>query len=168
MNYWWRQNILIEFLSPFFQPIKNYNPWAFLYFFSFLLIAGFVVINMVVGVIIDNFHRCRDQIEASCGIQAHSQTNAEHIVDGKYMFLVHLQAIIQCHFLLSYSKTPSSLETPVIPFGMMCLLCKNVVFAEIWLHNEILSEFITSFWINEYSYWAFEFNMNACRPKMGI
>ncbi|XP_065065604.1 voltage-dependent T-type calcium channel subunit alpha-1H-like isoform X3 [Rhopilema esculentum] len=64
------------------QPVKNHNPWAFLYFFSFLLIAGFVVINMVVGVIIDNFHRCRDQIEAIDGAKKNIQTIASHIVDG--------------------------------------------------------------------------------------
>ena len=52
----------VLFLS-LFQPIRNYNPWAFLYFVAFLLIAGFVVINMVVGVIIDNFQKCRDEIE---------------------------------------------------------------------------------------------------------
>lgn len=45
------------------QPKKNHNPWAFLYFVSFLLIAGFVVINMVVGVIIDNFQKCRVMVE---------------------------------------------------------------------------------------------------------
>eukprot|EP00794_Sanderia_malayensis_P008795 gene8795-9735_t len=64
------------------EPIKNHNPWAFLYFFSFLLIAGFVVINMVVGVIIDNFHRCRIEIEAIDGIQKHVTTKQEHILDG--------------------------------------------------------------------------------------
>lgn len=116
---------------PFFQPIKNHNPWAFLYFFSFLLIAGFVVINMVVGVIIDNFHRCRDQIEASCGIQTHSQTNAEHIVDGKSLFLIILQAIMQCHFFLSCNKTASTLTTPAIIVKLTYLLCKSVIFAEI-------------------------------------
>lgn len=42
---------------------------------------------MVVGVIIDNFHRCRDQIEASCGIQRNVQSEADHIVDGKYEIL---------------------------------------------------------------------------------
>lgn len=50
------------------QPKKNHNPWAFLYFVSFLLIAGFVVINMVVGVIIDNFQKCRILVEEEIGI----------------------------------------------------------------------------------------------------
>ncbi|XP_066933924.1 voltage-dependent T-type calcium channel subunit alpha-1H-like isoform X2 [Clytia hemisphaerica] len=45
------------------QPKRNANRWAFLYFVAFLLIAGFVVINMVVGVIIDNFQKCRVLVE---------------------------------------------------------------------------------------------------------
>ena len=39
-----------------------------MYFVSFLLIAGFVVINMVVGVIIDNFQKCRILVEEEIGI----------------------------------------------------------------------------------------------------
>ena len=57
-----------NFLVNLFQPQKNHNPWAFLYFVSFLLIAGFVVINMVVGVIIDNFQKCREVVEEEMDI----------------------------------------------------------------------------------------------------
>jgi voltage-dependent calcium channel T type alpha-1G len=41
------------------QPIKNYNEWMILYFISNLLIIGFFVINMFVGVVVDNFQKCR-------------------------------------------------------------------------------------------------------------
>jgi len=34
-----------------------------IYFISFLLIVGFFVINMFVGVVVENFHRCREQHE---------------------------------------------------------------------------------------------------------
>lgn len=45
------------------QPIENYNEWMLLYFISFLLLVGFFVLNMFVGVIIENFHKCRAQQE---------------------------------------------------------------------------------------------------------
>lgn len=45
------------------QPIENYNEWMLLYFISFLLLVGFFVLNMFVGVIIENFHKCRAEQE---------------------------------------------------------------------------------------------------------
>nr|XP_017214024.2 voltage-dependent T-type calcium channel subunit alpha-1G isoform X6 [Danio rerio] len=41
------------------QPVMNYNPWMLLYFISFLLIVAFFVLNMFVGVVVENFHKCR-------------------------------------------------------------------------------------------------------------
>ena len=41
------------------QPIENYNEWMLIYFISFLLLVGFFVLNMFVGVVIENFHKCR-------------------------------------------------------------------------------------------------------------
>lgn len=46
------------------QPMRNNNPWMLFYFISFLLIVGFFVLNMFVGVVVENFHRCRLQQEA--------------------------------------------------------------------------------------------------------
>ncbi|XP_064423736.1 voltage-dependent T-type calcium channel subunit alpha-1G [Latimeria chalumnae] len=46
------------------QPIMNYNPWMLLYFISFLLIVAFFVLNMFVGVVVENFHKCRQHQEA--------------------------------------------------------------------------------------------------------
>ena len=34
-----------------------------LYFVAFLLLAGFVVLNMLVGVVVENFQKCRDLLE---------------------------------------------------------------------------------------------------------
>ena len=34
-----------------------------LYFISFLLLVGFFVLNMFVGVVVENFHRCRAELE---------------------------------------------------------------------------------------------------------
>ena len=46
-----------------FQPRQNYNEWRLLYFVSFLLLVGFFVLNMFVGVVVENFHRCRAELE---------------------------------------------------------------------------------------------------------
>ncbi|CAI5680895.1 unnamed protein product [Oreochromis niloticus] len=45
------------------QPIRNHNPWMLLFFISFLLIVSFFVLNMFVGVVVENFHKCRQQQE---------------------------------------------------------------------------------------------------------
>ncbi|XP_078240344.1 voltage-dependent T-type calcium channel subunit alpha-1G isoform X8 [Pogona vitticeps] len=45
------------------QPSMNYNPWMLLYFISFLLIVAFFVLNMFVGVVVENFHKCRQHQE---------------------------------------------------------------------------------------------------------
>ncbi|XP_068614264.1 voltage-dependent T-type calcium channel subunit alpha-1G-like [Brachionichthys hirsutus] len=46
------------------QPVMNFNPWMLLYFISFLLIVAFFVLNMFVGVVVENFHKCRRHQEA--------------------------------------------------------------------------------------------------------
>ncbi|XP_036861567.2 voltage-dependent T-type calcium channel subunit alpha-1H isoform X1 [Manis javanica] len=46
------------------QPEPNHNPWMLLYFISFLLIVSFFVLNMFVGVVVENFHKCRQHQEA--------------------------------------------------------------------------------------------------------
>ncbi|KAJ8791710.1 hypothetical protein J1605_020432 [Eschrichtius robustus] len=53
-------------LSPIWspQPVPNHNPWMLLYFISFLLIVSFFVLNMFVGVVVENFHKCRQHQEA--------------------------------------------------------------------------------------------------------
>ncbi|RWS29033.1 voltage-dependent T-type calcium channel subunit alpha-1G-like protein, partial [Leptotrombidium deliense] len=45
------------------QPIENYNEWRLLFFISFLLLVAFFVLNMFVGVVVENFHRCREEQE---------------------------------------------------------------------------------------------------------
>ena len=47
----------------FFQPRENFNEWRLIYFISFLLLVGFFVLNMFVGVVVENFHRCRAEQE---------------------------------------------------------------------------------------------------------
>lgn len=45
------------------QPIRNYNPAKLVYFVSFLLLVGFCILNMFVGVVVENFHKCRAEQE---------------------------------------------------------------------------------------------------------
>ncbi|XP_068915162.1 voltage-dependent T-type calcium channel subunit alpha-1G-like [Tenebrio molitor] len=45
------------------QPVINYSEWRLLYFISFILLVGFFVLNMFVGVVVENFHRCREEQE---------------------------------------------------------------------------------------------------------
>ena len=45
------------------QPRENFNEWRLLYFISFLLLVAFFVLNMFVGVVVENFHRCREEQE---------------------------------------------------------------------------------------------------------
>ena len=45
------------------QPIENYNEWRMIYFISFLLLVGFFVLNMFVGVVVENFHKCKEALE---------------------------------------------------------------------------------------------------------
>ncbi|XP_015590684.1 voltage-dependent T-type calcium channel subunit alpha-1G isoform X2 [Cephus cinctus] len=45
------------------QPMENYSEWRLLYFIAFILLVGFFVLNMFVGVVVENFHRCREEQE---------------------------------------------------------------------------------------------------------
>ncbi|CAM4888615.1 unnamed protein product [Rotaria socialis] len=45
------------------QPIRNYSEVKLVYFISFLLLVGFFVLNMFVGVVVENFHICRAKQE---------------------------------------------------------------------------------------------------------
>nr|AIJ29365.1 voltage-gated T-type calcium channel [Trichoplax adhaerens] len=45
------------------QPKKNHNVVVLLYFISFLLLVGFFVLNMFVGVVVENFHKCQEEHE---------------------------------------------------------------------------------------------------------
>ncbi|CAF3600682.1 unnamed protein product [Rotaria sp. Silwood1] len=53
----------IDAVNVDMQPIRNYNEAKLIYFISYILIVSFVVLNMFVGVVIENFHTCRAQQE---------------------------------------------------------------------------------------------------------
>jgi len=41
----------------------NYREWRLAYFIPFLMLGGFLVLNMIVGVVVENFQRCREKLE---------------------------------------------------------------------------------------------------------
>ena len=49
----------IDAVGEDMQPLENYNEWRVFYFIAFLLLVSFFVLNMFVGVVIENFHKCR-------------------------------------------------------------------------------------------------------------
>jgi len=63
------------------QPIENYSEWRLVYFISFLLLVGFFVLNMFVGVVVENFHRCREEQEKE--ERARRQAKRAHKMEKK-------------------------------------------------------------------------------------
>lgn len=45
------------------QPNKNHSKAKAIYFIAFLLVISFFVLNMFVGVVVENFHKCRAEQE---------------------------------------------------------------------------------------------------------
>ena len=60
--YFLNSSLIIDVLC-LLQPKENFSQWRLLYFISFLLLVGFFVLNMFVGVVVENFHRCREEQE---------------------------------------------------------------------------------------------------------
>ena len=45
------------------QPIKNYDQAKAIYFIAFILLMSFFVLNLFVGVVIENFQTCQTNLE---------------------------------------------------------------------------------------------------------
>ena len=45
------------------QPIENHNEYMVSYFISFLILVGFFILNMFVGIVVDNFQQCHEEQE---------------------------------------------------------------------------------------------------------
>ena len=72
---------------------------------------------MVVGVIIDNFHRCRDQIEAIDGAKKKNQTIASHIVDGERLLLPIVNRVL---FPETWKPEASQMHSSgILKFGVL-------------------------------------------------
>lgn len=66
------------------QPIENYNEWRMIYFISFLLLVGFFVLNMFVGVVVENFHKCKEALEAEMKEKARKKRIERQIKRQEY------------------------------------------------------------------------------------
>ena len=71
------------------QPIKNNNEYMAFFVLIYLIMVGFFVVNMFVGVIIDNFHKC-------CEAQAES----EAIINAEKKFKIREKLLLGNAFLL--------------------------------------------------------------------
>ena len=84
------------------QPVKNNNEFMALFYVFYLLVVGFFVVNMFVGVIVDNFHKCRrEQQEEENRIRAEKRTLARlkrHL--GKYIYDTFYEYIYLFKFVL--------------------------------------------------------------------
>lgn len=58
-----KKGLIDSFTVDWSQPRVNHNEWRLLYFISFLLLVGFFVLNMFVGVVVENFHKCQEKQE---------------------------------------------------------------------------------------------------------
>ncbi|PAV82025.1 hypothetical protein WR25_22237 [Diploscapter pachys] len=66
------------------QPIENYNEWRMIYFISFLLLVGFFVLNMFVGVVVENFHKCKEALEKEMREKAKEKQLQRQLKRQKY------------------------------------------------------------------------------------
>uniref|UniRef100_A0A671VTI8 Calcium voltage-gated channel subunit alpha1 I n=1 Tax=Sparus aurata TaxID=8175 RepID=A0A671VTI8_SPAAU len=83
------------------QPVTNNNPWMLLYFISFLLIVSFFVLNMFVGVVVENFHKCRQ----------HQEVEEARRREEKRQRRMEKKRRILCLFLL-YFPSPEAQKLP--------------------------------------------------------
>ncbi|CAF2777765.1 unnamed protein product [Rotaria sp. Silwood2] len=65
----------IDAVDTEMQPIRNYSEAKLIYFISFILIVSFFVLNMFVGVVVENFHKCRAQQE----LEEEAQRKVEYV-----------------------------------------------------------------------------------------
>ncbi|VDK45654.1 unnamed protein product [Cylicostephanus goldi] len=66
------------------QPVENYNEWRMIYFISFLLLVGFFVLNMFVGVVVENFHKCKEALEKEMREKAREKRLQRKLKRQKY------------------------------------------------------------------------------------
>lgn len=66
------------------QPVENFNEWRMIYFISFLLLVGFFVLNMFVGVVVENFHKCKEALEAEMREKARKKRMERQIKRAEY------------------------------------------------------------------------------------
>jgi hypothetical protein len=80
----------VTVLFTYFQPIENYSEWRLLYFIAFILLVGFFVLNMFVGVVVENFHRCREEQEKEERVRRAAKRAKQMEKKRRSMFAVRL------------------------------------------------------------------------------
>ena len=78
------------------QPIENYNEWRLIYFISFLLLVAFFVLNMFVGVVVENFHRCRQEQEKEERARRAEKRQRKLEKRRRSMALVRCMSALEC------------------------------------------------------------------------
>jgi len=76
------------------QPRRNHNEWCLFYFISFLLLVGFFVLNMFVGVVIENFHKCRESQEQEEKARREAR-HARRLDQKRKRTTDHLQSLVR-------------------------------------------------------------------------
>ncbi|WAQ95507.1 CAC1H-like protein [Mya arenaria] len=84
------------------QPEQNYNEWRLIYFISFLLLVGFFVLNMFVGVVVENFHKCRESQEKE--EKARRAEKRQQKLDQKRRRKYKQDGLQQCPYWARYGK----------------------------------------------------------------
>lgn len=85
-----------------FQPIENYSEWRLLYFIAFILLVGFFVLNMFVGVVVENFHRCREEQEKEERVRRAAKRALQ--MEKKRRSKLNVSSINECFFIFLFKK----------------------------------------------------------------
>ncbi|XP_016361543.1 voltage-dependent T-type calcium channel subunit alpha-1H-like isoform X2 [Sinocyclocheilus anshuiensis] len=114
------------------QPERNHNPWMLLYFISFLLIVSFFVLNMFVGVVVENFHKCRqDQEEEETRLR---EEKRQRLLEKKR------RKAQQRPYYADYSPARLYIHTlctnHYLDLFITCIICINVVTMSIEHFNQ--------------------------------
>uniref|UniRef100_A0A8C1QU29 Voltage-dependent T-type calcium channel subunit alpha n=1 Tax=Cyprinus carpio TaxID=7962 RepID=A0A8C1QU29_CYPCA len=117
------------------QPITNNNPWMLLYFISFLLIVSFFVLNMFVGVVVENFHKCRQhqEVEEAKRREEKRLRRMEKKRRNAYSKLIHsfLSEAQKLPYYASYSHVRLMIHTlctsHYLDIFITFIICVNVV-----------------------------------------
>ncbi|XP_057322527.1 voltage-dependent T-type calcium channel subunit alpha-1G [Microplitis mediator] len=87
------------------QPKENFSEWRILYFISFILVVGFFILNMFVGVVVENFHRCREEQE--------KEERLKRALKKAQQIKKHRKKILTTAYYKNYSKSRLYLHSVV-------------------------------------------------------
>ena len=57
------------------QPVRQYNKWAYVFFIVFVIVGSFVILNLFISVMIDNFYALKKQ-QVQITLSAHWKTKS--------------------------------------------------------------------------------------------